>query len=164
MIVGDLATENDAQRLRVTPAPVIQINTGTVCHLDAEMVAKAATGLDLAALDLIIIENVGNLVCPAAFDLGEALRVVLLSVTEGEDKPLKYPPVFQAADVVIVSKSDLAEPCGFNRDLAWSNITKMSPKAEILELSAKTGKGMNAWFELIHKRHAIVRSQCSHSK
>jgi hydrogenase nickel incorporation protein HypB len=165
VIVGDLATENDAQRLRVTSAPVIQINTGTVCHLDAEMVAKAATGLDLAALDLIIIENVGNLVCPAAFDLGEDLRVVLLSVTEGEDKPLKYPPVFQAADVVIVSKNDLAEACGFDRGLAWSNITKMAPKAEILELSAKTGKGMNAWFELLHKHHAVAHSLCSfHSK
>ena len=161
VIVGDLATENDAERLRVTSAPVIQINTGTACHLDANMIAKAASSLDLAALDLLIIENVGNLVCPAAYDLGEDLRAVLLSVTEGEDKPLKYPPVFQAADVVIVSKSDLAGACDFNRDLALSNLKKMAPKAEILELSAKTGQGMNAWLELLHKRHAIARSQVS---
>ena len=158
VIVGDLATENDAERLRVTNAPVVQVTTGTVCHLDAEMVAKAAGDLDLNALDLLIIENVGNLVCPAAYDLGEDLRVVLLSVTEGEDKPLKYPPVFEAADVVLISKSDLAEPCGFDRELALLNLRKMAPKAEILEVSAKTGQGMNAWLELLLRRQAAARS------
>ncbi len=157
VIVGDLATENDAERLRVTHAPVVQVTTGTMCHLEAEMVAKAAGDLDLNALDLLIIENVGNLVCPAAYDLGEDFRVVLLSVTEGEDKPLKYPPVFQAADVVLISKIDLAEPCGFDRELALRNLRKMAPKAEILEVSAKTGQGMNAWLELLLSRHAAAR-------
>src|SRR5579859_1666462 len=115
-LVGDLATDNDAVRLRTSGAPVRQITTGTVCHLDAAMVEQALEGWDLASLDFLFIENVGNLVCPASYDLGEDLRVVLLSVTEGEDKPLKYPPMFQAANVVIVSKMDLAGPCDFNRD------------------------------------------------
>ena len=157
VIVGDLATENDAERLRVTNAPVVQVTTGTMCHLEAEMVAKAAGDLDLNALDVLIIENVGNLVCPAAYDLGEDFRVVLLSVTEGEDKPLKYPPVFQAADVVLISKIDLAEPCGFDRESALRNLRKMAPKAEILEVSAKTGQGMSAWLELLLSRHAAAR-------
>jgi hydrogenase nickel incorporation protein HypB len=153
VIVGDLATDNDAQRLRESGAPVVQITTGTVCHLEAEMVGKAVNHLDLAGLQLLIIENVGNLVCPASYDLGEDLRVVLLSVTEGEDKPLKYPPMFQSADVVIISKMDLAEPCGFSRESALANLRKVSPKARIFEVSSKTGLGMEAWRQFLVQSH-----------
>ena len=145
VIVGDLATDNDAARLRTTGAPVVQIATGTLCHLEAGMVAEAMSQLDLRALDLLIIENVGNLVCPASFDLGEAVRVVLLSVTEGEDKPLKYPPMFHSADVVIVTKTDMTAAAGFDRELALENIRQASPGAKIFELSARTGDGVKAW-------------------
>ena len=149
VIVGDLATDNDAQRLRESGAPVVQITTGTVCHLEAEMVGRAVQRLDLAGLNLLIIENVGNLVCPASYDLGEDLRIVLLSVTEGEDKPLKYPPMFQSADVVVISKMDLAQACGYDRDTAMANIRRAAPKARIFETSAKTGQGLDAWREFL---------------
>jgi hydrogenase nickel incorporation protein HypB len=149
VIVGDLATDNDAQRLRESGAPVVQITTGTVCHLEAEMVSRALRQLDLAGLNLLIIENVGNLVCPASFDLGEDLRVVLLSVTEGEDKPLKYPPMFQSADVVVISKMDLAQACGYDRDTALANIRRAAPKARVFETSARTGQGLDAWREFL---------------
>jgi hydrogenase nickel incorporation protein HypB len=149
VIVGDLATDNDAQRLRESGAPVVQITTGTVCHLEAKMVARAIKRLDLTGLNLLIIENVGNLVCPASYDLGEDLRVVLLSVTEGEDKPLKYPPMFQSADVVIISKMDLAQACGYDRDTALANIRRAAPKARVFETSAKTGQGLDAWREFL---------------
>jgi hydrogenase nickel incorporation protein HypB len=145
VIVGDLATDNDAARLRTTGAPVVQIATGTLCHLEANMVAEAMKQLDLRALDVLIIENVGNLVCPASFDLGESLRVVLLSVAEGEDKPLKYPPMFHSADVVIVTKTDMSEAAGFDRELALKNIRQAAPHANIFELSARTGEGVQAW-------------------
>ena len=154
VIVGDLATDNDAQRLRESGAPVVQITTGTVCHLEAEMVAHAVKQLNLEGLKLLIIENVGNLVCPASYDLGEDLRVVLLSVTEGEDKPLKYPPMFQSADVVIISKIDLAQACGFDRDLALANIRRAAPKAQVFEISARTGQGMDVWREFLTQRRA----------
>jgi hydrogenase nickel incorporation protein HypB len=153
VIVGDLATDNDAQRLRETGAPVVQITTGTACHLEAEMVARAVKRLDLTGLNLLIIENVGNLVCPASYDLGEDLRVVLLSVTEGEDKPLKYPPMFQVADVVIISKLDLAQACGYDREAAMTNIRRAAPGAEVFEVSAKTGQGMEAWREFLLRKH-----------
>jgi hydrogenase nickel incorporation protein HypB len=149
VIVGDLATDNDAQRLRETGAPVVQITTGTVCHLDARMVARAVGKLDLDGLGLLLIENVGNLVCPAAYDLGEDLRVVLLSVTEGEDKPLKYPPVFQAADVVVISKLDLAGACGYDRELALGCLRRMAPGARLFETSARTGQGMEDWHQFL---------------
>ena len=149
VIVGDLATDNDAARLRVTGAPVVQITTGTLCHLEAGMVAEAMKQLDLRALDLLIIENVGNLVCPASFDLGEALRVVLHAVTEGEDKPLKYPPLFHSAQVVIVTKTDLAMATGFDRDLAVKNIRQAAPHAKIFELSSRSGEGMVAWCDYL---------------
>ena len=149
VIVGDLATDNDAQRLRESGAPVVQITTGTVCHLEAEMVGRAVQRLDLAGLNLLIIENVGNLVCPASYDLGEDLRIVLLSVTEGEDKPLKYPPMFQSADVVVISKMDLAEACGYDRDTALVNIRRAAPNARIFETSARTGQGLDAWREFL---------------
>ncbi len=149
VIVGDLATDNDAARLRTTGAAVVQIATGTLCHLEAGMVAEAMKQLDLRVLDLLIIENVGNLVCPASFDLGESLRVVLHSVTEGEDKPLKYPPMFQSADVVIVTKTDMADAAGFDRELALKNIRQAAPRARIFELSSRTGDGVAAWCDYL---------------
>jgi hydrogenase nickel incorporation protein HypB len=152
VIVGDLATENDALRLREAGAPVVQVTTGTVCHLEAEMVAKAVGALPAKDLRLLIIENVGNLVCPASYDLGENLRVVLLSVTEGEDKPLKYPPIFQSAHVVIVSKIDLAEACEFNRETALANIRRMAPGAMVFETSARKGTGMREWCDFLRSR------------
>jgi hydrogenase nickel incorporation protein HypB len=145
VIVGDLATDNDARRLRESGAPVAQINTGTVCHLEADMVARTLKQLDLTGLDLLIIENVGNLVCPASYDLGEDLRVVLLSVTEGEDKPLKYPPMFHTADAVIVSKLDLELACDFKRAELAANVGHIAPRARLFEVSAKTGAGMEEW-------------------
>ena len=149
VIVGDLETDNDARRLRETGAEVIQITTGTVCHLEAEMVARAVKQLHLDGVQLLIIENVGNLVCPASYDLGEDLRVVLLSVTEGEDKPLKYPPMFQSARAMIVSKIDLAEVCEYDRASARANLERLAPAATVFELSAKTGRGMNEWCEYL---------------
>jgi hydrogenase nickel incorporation protein HypB len=141
VITGDLATENDAKRIRMFTDQVIQINTGNACHLDAEMIAKSLQKIDFSRVQLLIIENVGNLVCPTMFDLGEDLRVALLAVTEGEDKPLKYPGLFRTAQVVVVNKTDLAEHVGFSRDSALDNIGKTSPKARIFEVSAKTGQG-----------------------
>lgn len=158
VIVGDLATDNDAQRLRAAGVPVVQISTGTVCHLEAEMVARAVGELQLDGLELLIVENVGNLVCPASYDLGEDIRVVLLSVTEGEDKPLKYPPVFQSADVVIMSKTDLAEACRWDRKLALHNISRVAPRARVLELSARSGEGMEAWSEFLRQRREAHRT------
>lgn len=152
VIVGDLATDNDAARLRETGVPVVQINTGTVCHLDAEMVARALERLGPAPLDLLIIENVGNLVCPADFDLGEHLRVVLLSTTEGEDKPLKYPPLFHSAHVAIITKTDLAAAAGFDREQAVANLRRISHHAELFELSARTGEGMDRWVDYLLAR------------
>jgi hydrogenase nickel incorporation protein HypB len=145
VIVGDLETDNDARRLRTTNAPVVQITTGTLCHLDAGMIARALGNLDPKSLDLLIIENVGNLVCPSSFDLGEDLRVALLSVTEGEDKPLKYPPLFHFADVIVVTKTDMARAAEFDRDGALANIRRINPKARIFEVSARTGEGIEAW-------------------
>lgn len=149
VIVGDLATQNDANRLRSAGVPVVQINTGTMCHLDASMVEQACAKLAMDKIDLLIIENVGNLVCPAAYDLGENLRVVLLSVTEGEDKPLKYPPAFHSADVAIVTKCDLAEHTGWDRAAALANLRRISHHATILELSARTGEGMGTWLDFL---------------
>jgi hydrogenase nickel incorporation protein HypB len=157
VIVGDLATDNDAARLRTAGIPVVQITTGTVCHLDADMVAKAAAQLDLDQLDVLVIENVGNLVCPADYDLGEDLRVVLLSTTEGEDKPLKYPPMFHSAQVAIITKSDMAAAAGFNRDLALVNLNRVSHHAKIFDLSAKTGDGMKAWLDYLVEQNAAAK-------
>jgi len=159
IIVGDLATDNDAVNLRQSGAPVVQITTGTVCHLEAEMVNRAVQRLDLQGLNLLIIENVGNLVCPASYDLGEDVRVVLLSVTEGEDKPLKYPPMFQAANVVIISKIDLAQVCGFNRETLLANLRRITPQARVFELSAKTGQGMDSWRQFLVQQHSEAQSR-----
>lgn len=145
-IVGDLQTENDAVRLRASGAQAIQITTGATCHLDAHMVAHALEKLDAHGLATLFIENVGNLVCPASYDLGETKRVVLLSVTEGEDKPLKYPVIFRNADLVLVTKIDLAEAVGFDREKALAAIRQTAPQAQILELSARAGTGLDAWY------------------
>jgi hydrogenase nickel incorporation protein HypB len=159
VIVGDLETDNDAKRLRASGAPVVQITTGTLCHLDAQMVARAVGGLKIRELDLLVIENVGNLVCPASFDLGENLRLALLSVTEGEDKPLKYPPLFRTADVVLVTKIDLAPHVDFDREAALANIRRVSPTARIFEVSAKTGEGMEAWCDYLKEARAQVQRE-----
>jgi hydrogenase nickel incorporation protein HypB len=156
VIVGDLATDNDAARLRTAGIPVVQITTGTICHLDADMISKAAAQIGLDQLDVLVIENVGNLVCPADYDLGEDLRVVLLSVTEGEDKPLKYPPMFHSANVAVVTKSDLATAAGFDRNLALANLKRVSHHARIFELSSKTGEGMQAWLDFIVEQQGAV--------
>ena len=145
VINGDLATDNDAGRLHASGTPVAQIMTGNVCHLDAEMVAKGLDQLPLDGRNLLFIENVGNLVCPASYDLGEDKKVVLFSVTEGEDKPLKYPPIFHHADLVIITKSDLAAAVGFDREAALRNLHHIAHHSTIIELSAKTGAGIDQW-------------------
>lgn len=141
-LVGDLATENDAVRLARSGAPVRQITTGTVCHLEAQMVERALEGWPLRDLDYLFIENVGNLVCPSSYDLGESLRLVLLSVTEGEDKPLKYPSIFNTSDIAVVTKCDLAEAVEFDWETAQSNILSVRPGMRIIRSSAKSGKGV----------------------
>ncbi len=151
VVVGDLATDNDAKRLRASGAPVVQITTGTVCHLEAEMVANAVKKLPSEGLKALVIENVGNLVCPASYDLGEDLRVVMLSVTEGEDKPLKYPVMFKVADAIILSKIDIAEAVGFDRETALANLRHVAPQATVFEVSAKTGAGMEGWYAYLQE-------------
>jgi hydrogenase nickel incorporation protein HypB len=150
-LVGDLATENDAARLARSHAPVRQIITGTVCHLEAAMVQNALKGWELNQLDFLFIENVGNLVCPSSYDLGEGLRFVLLSVTEGEDKPLKYPTIFHSADVAIITKSDLAAAVEFDEATARSNIQAVRPGMEVFKLSSKTGEGMTEFLEFLER-------------
>ena len=157
-LVGDLATENDATRLARTRAPVKQITTGTLCHLEAEMVQSAIEDWDLNDLDILFIENVGNLVCPASYDLGEALRLVLLSVAEGEDKPLKYPSVFNTADVAVITKMDLAEAVEFDWPAVSRNIQSVRPGMRVLQVSAKTGDGMDEWLLFLS---GFARSQQS---
>lgn len=149
VIVGDLATARDAERFRAVGAPVVQITTGTVCHLDAEMVARGLEQLDLDGRRLLWIENVGNLVCPADFDLGENARVVLLSVTEGEDKPLKYPPIFRSAHAVVVTKTDLAAATGCDLEALRHHLRAGAPQARLFELSARTGAGLAAWLDWV---------------
>ena len=157
-LVGDLATDNDAARLARSQVPVKQITTGTVCHLDAEMVEGALTGWDLAALDMLFIENVGNLVCPASYDLGESLRCVLLSVTEGEDKPLKYPTIFNSADVAILTKIDLADAVEFDRAAAERNIQAVRPGMPTFAVSAKSGYGMPELLSFFSFRLTEIRT------
>jgi hydrogenase nickel incorporation protein HypB len=151
-LVGDLATENDADRLRRSQAPVRQIVTGTVCHLEAEMVRKALEGWNLEDLDFLFIENVGNLVCPSSYDLGEELRLVLLSVTEGEDKPLKYPTIFNTADVAVITKIDLALAVEFDWSAVLANIQAVRPGMTVLQVSSKTGEGLDEWQRLLEAR------------
>ena len=148
-VVGDLATENDAARLARSKAPVRQISTGTLCHLEAAMIETAIGDWALEELDFLFIENVGNLVCPASYDLGESLRLVLMSVTEGEDKPLKYPTIFNSADVAVITKIDLADAVEFDRPRAEANLRAVRPGMPILAVSAKTGAGLPEFLELL---------------
>ena len=146
VIEGDQQTDNDAVRIAATGAPVKQINTGAGCHLDAHMVLHATENFDLDQLDLLLIENVGNLVCPASFDLGEHHKVVVLSVTEGEDKPLKYPQMFHAADIMLLNKIDLLPYLDFDLEACKEMARRVSPGIRIFEVSSKTGQGMAAWY------------------
>ena len=156
-LVGDLATENDAARLARSHAPVKQITTGTLCHLEASMIDAALLDWDLRDLDYLFIENVGNLVCPSSYDLGENLRLVLLSVTEGEDKPLKYPTIFNSADLAVITKIDLAEAVEFDWEAAKANIQAVRPGMPIIGVSAKKGTGMQEWLDLL-SNHAKKRA------
>jgi len=148
-LVGDLATENDAARLARSQAPVKQITTGTLCHLEAAMVESALQEWNLRELDFLFIENVGNLVCPSSYDLGEDLRLVLLSVTEGEDKPLKYPTIFNSADVAVISKMDIAAAVEFDEATARRNIQAVRPGMNIVTVSAKSGAGMDSYLDFL---------------
>jgi hydrogenase nickel incorporation protein HypB len=156
-LVGDLATDNDALRLARSQAPVRQISTGTLCHLEAAMVERALQGWDLGQLDFLFIENVGNLVCPSSYDLGENLRLVLLSVTEGEDKPLKYPTIFNSADVAIITKMDLAEVVEFDGETAKANIQAVRPGMRHFAVSAKTGEGLQEYLDFLKARFAALQ-------
>jgi len=154
VIVGDLATDNDARRLRAAGLAAAAITTGQACHLEVPMVEEGLhrlqhQGVALEQLDLLVIENVGNLVCPGAYDLGESLRVVLVSTTEGEDKPLKYAPIFHGADLVLITKIDLAEVVGFDRAAAHAAIARVAPHARVLETSARSGAGLDALLEAL---------------
>jgi hydrogenase nickel incorporation protein HypB len=155
-VVGDLETDNDARRLAESGVPVRQINTHGLCHLEAEMVASHLEGWDLTNLRYLFIENVGNLVCPTSWDLGESLRVALLSVTEGEDKPLKYPGLFNTADVAVITKLDLAEACEFDREAARANLDGVRPGMRVFETSAKRGTGLDEWLAYLIERRAAV--------
>jgi hydrogenase nickel incorporation protein HypB len=155
-LVGDLATDNDAVRLARSQAPVKQITTGTLCHLEAAMIESALSGWDVGDLDLLFIENVGNLVCPSSYDLGENLRLVLLSVTEGEDKPLKYPTIFNSADVAVITKMDLAEAVEFNEEALKANLQAVRPGMRYFAVSAKSGAGITEFLEFLAARHAEV--------
>jgi len=154
VIEGDQQTSNDAARIRATGAPAVQVNTGKGCHLDAHMVGHALDELDPAPGSLLFIENVGNLVCPAAFDLGEAHKVVVLSVTEGEDKPLKYPDMFAAADLMLLNKTDLLPYLDVDLSACMANALRVNPGLQILPVSARTGEGLPAWLAWIEARAA----------
>ena len=157
-LVGDLATENDARRLARSEAPVKQIVTGTICHLDADMVQRALDDWSLDELDILFIENVGNLVCPSSYDLGEHMRLVLMSVTEGEDKPLKYPTIFNTADVCVITKMDLAEAVEFDLRAAHENIQAVRPGMKTIELSVKSGVGVESYFGFLSELCGSLRS------
>jgi hydrogenase nickel incorporation protein HypB len=151
VIEGDLQTDLDAQRIRALGIRSHQITTGTVCHLDARMIARALTEFPLADLDLLVIENVGNLICPASFDLGEGLRVVLCSVAEGAEKPRKYPVMFHKADIVLVNKIDIAEASGVDLSELISNVRQVNPTAKIIPLSCRTGAGFSLWLDWLQQ-------------
>lgn len=149
-LVGDLATENDARRLERSGVPVRQIETHGICHLEADMIERNLEGWDLEKLDFLFIENVGNLVCPSSYDLGEDARVVLHAVTEGEDKPLKYPTIFNSSDIAVITKIDLAEVCEFDRAECFKNIHAVRPGIPIIETSAKRDIGFVEWFAYLN--------------
>jgi hydrogenase nickel incorporation protein HypB len=154
VIEGDIQTDNDAARLRGFGFPVVQINTGGLCHLDASMISRTLDGLDLDALRLLIVENVGNLVCPSSYDLGEDEKVVLISTTEGDDKPLKYPAIFRRATVMIVNKTDLVPYTDFSLERVRANALGINPDLTVFELSCRTGQGLDAWLDWIRSRVA----------
>jgi hydrogenase nickel incorporation protein HypB len=156
VIEGDQQTSRDAERIRATGAPALQINTGKGCHLDAHMVGHALDHLPLARDGLLLIENVGNLVCPAAFDLGEAHKIVVLSVTEGEDKPVKYPDMFEAADLMLLNKSDLLPYLEFDVEACLAAALRVNPDIRILIVSARTGEGLAAFYAWIEAHAAMV--------
>jgi len=160
-LVGDLATAHDAARLASTGAPVRQITTGTVCHLEAAMVQVGLEGWELDRLDILFVENVGNLVCPASYDLGESLRFVAVSVTEGEDKPLKYPTIFNTSDIALITKIDLADAVGFDSSAALASVQSVRPGMKVLQLSAKTGEGMSAFIELLEAGLGAARGHAA---
>jgi len=151
VIEGDQMTSNDARRIKAAGARALQINTGAGCHLEADMVAKAVAQLDPQAGWILMIENVGNLVCPAMFDLGERMKVAIISTTEGEDKPLKYPHMFRAAEIILINKMDLASYVEFDEKTCMANIQKINPKARIFAVSAKSGMGMENWIEFLRQ-------------
>jgi hydrogenase nickel incorporation protein HypB len=157
VIEGDQASANDGKRIRSAGAPVVQINTGTGCHLDAEMIARGLSELKPGPGSIVFIENVGNLVCPALFDLGERAKVVIFSATEGEDKPLKYPHMFSAATLVILNKTDLLPYLDFSVEQAIANVRRVNPNATMLQISARTGEGLDAWFAWIRVQTAEAR-------
>lgn len=164
VIVGDICTTHDADRLAAAGAPVVQINTdefGGDCHLAAHVIEKAATGIDLDAIDLLIVENIGNLVCPAEFDIGEDKRVVVLSVTEGEDKPAKYPLMFRECDALLLNKIDLLPYLDYDKDLALKSIDNIHPGMPVFEISAKTGEGVEGWVAWIREQVAAKKRQLS---
>jgi hydrogenase nickel incorporation protein HypB len=157
VIEGDQATANDAERIRIAGAPVVQVNTGTGCHLDADMVARGLSRLRPDPGSTVLIENVGNLVCPALFDLGERAKVVIFSVTEGEDKPVKYPHMFRAASLVVLNKLDLLPHLDFDLASAAENLKQVNPTAPVLQLSARTGQGIGDWYDWLRKQWAEAR-------
>ncbi|KAF0124208.1 MAG: hypB [Methylocystaceae bacterium] len=159
VIEGDQATSNDGERIRAAGAPVVQVNTGTGCHLDAEMIARALSELKPSVASLVFIENVGNLVCPALFDLGEHAKAVIFSTTEGEDKPLKYPHMFSAAKLIIFNKIDLLPYLDFSMERSKENILRVNPDAEIIEVSAKTGAGMQTLYDWVRAQMSAVKDQ-----
>ena len=156
VIEGDQQTSNDADRIRAAGAPAIQINTGKGCHLDAHMVGHAIERLAPPDGAVLFIENVGNLVCPAAFDLGEAHRVAIFSVTEGEDKPLKYPDIFASSDLVLLNKTDLLPHLDFDMDIALGNLARIAPRAPVLQVSARSGAGFEAWLAWLGAARAMA--------
>ncbi len=158
VIEGDQMTANDAERIRAAGARAVQINTGAGCHLEADMVAKAVERLNLVPGEILMIENVGNLVCPAMFDLGERMKIAVISTTEGEDKPVKYPHMFRAAEVVIINKMDLAPHVDFDEAACRANINQVNPDARVLSLSAKTGQGMEVWLALLENESGLGTS------
>ena len=160
VITGDIATDRDAQRLEKCGIPAIQLTTGTACHLDSNMVASALDRLDLSKIDILAIENVGNLVCPAEFAVGEHYKVMILSITEGDEKPLKYPLMFRESSLLILNKTDLLPFTNFNVDEATQNALRMNPDLRILELSCTTGEGVDGWLAwLAERRQASTESQ-----
>ncbi len=156
VVEGDQATANDAQRIRATGASAVQVNTGTGCHLEADMFERALKLLQPAAGSLVVVENVGNLVCPALFDLGEKARVVIFSVTEGEDKPLKYPHMFSSADVLLLSKIDLLPHLRVNQQLMLDTALAVNPRLKIFPVSAYTGDGLDAWYGWLRDELNVV--------